>query len=147
VDLEVVTERLAAAVDAYEIPELTCLEYVPDRVVPPVGYCADITIDYEGVDATFGGDSGVLVVWRVLTSTADDKSGQALLKKFMASTGPTSMRAALLSARGAPGVAALGGACDDYHVRRVQGHRVYTVGTERFFGAEWLVHLIGEGDD
>jgi hypothetical protein len=145
-DLEVVTERLAAAVAAYGLPDFTALPYVPDSVNPPTGYCADIRIAYEGSEVTYGGDEDVEIIWRVLTSRSDDLSGQALLKRYMARTGPTSVRAALESARGEPGQAALAGACDDYHVRRVQGHRLYTVGDKQYYGAEWIVHVIGDGD-
>jgi hypothetical protein len=143
VDLELVCTGLADAVRAYGIAGLTCLDYVPDRVSPPTFYTAEVEIDYNG---TFRGDPDVRVTCRVLTSRSNDQSGQALLKRYMASSGANSIKAALESGSGAPGQAALNGACDDLHVRRLQGHRLYTVGENSYFGAEWIVHVFGDGD-
>jgi hypothetical protein len=142
-DVDLICQRLAETVQAYGIAGLTPLEYVPDAVEPPVFYVADVIIDYE---QTFGGDPDVTIVCRVLTSKGDDRAGQKLLRSYMASTGATSVKAAIESGRGDPGQAALSGACDDLHVRRLQGHRVYIVGEKSYFGAEWLVHIIGDGD-
>lgn len=134
--------RLAETVQTYAIPDLTVLHYVPDSVTPPTLYVADITIDY---DQTFRGDPATTVICRVLTSRAHDESGQRLLRKFMNAAGTQSVKAALESGRGAPGEFALDGACDDYHVRRMQGHRLYTVGEKVYIGAEWVVYVIGDG--
>ena len=40
----------------------------------------------------------------------------------------------------------LGGLCDDLFVPRIQGHRMYTVGTNKYYGAEWVVRVIGSAD-
>jgi hypothetical protein len=142
-DIDLVCQRLTAVVKAYGIVGMSCVDYVPDVVEPPMFYPADVVIDY---DQTFGGDPDITVMCRVLVSKGDDQAGQRLLRGYMASTGAKSIKAAIESGRGAPGVAALSGACDDLHVRRVQGHRVYTVGEKSYYGAEWVVHIIGDGD-
>lgn len=141
-DLEAVCTGLADAATA--IDGLTCLDYVPDSVTTPCFYTGEVEVDYDKAFAR--GLDIVTVTCRLLVSRADDRSGQAELKQFMAGSGPRSVKEALEAARGAPGEAALGGACDDLHVQRMQGHRQYTVGDTAYYGAEWVVRVIGSGD-
>ncbi|SCL43272.1 hypothetical protein GA0074692_6799 [Micromonospora pallida] len=114
---------------------------MPDSVSVPHAYVTELTLDY---DQTYGGLDLLTAGCRVLVSRADDKAGQALLKKFMKRSGPTSVKYGI---EGDPGVPqTLGGACHDLHVTRVQGHRAYQVGTDWFYGAEWTVRIVGEED-
>ena len=141
-ELNLISERLAAL--ALTVEGINRADgFVPDSVTTPHFYVGEIGIDY---DQTFHGQaapgmSDVQVACRVLSSTTDDKAGQNLLKTFMSDFGPASVKAVL---EGTPGVAqTLGGACDDLHVRRVQNHRIYRVGEGSYFGAEWVVRVIG----
>lgn len=140
-DLERVLEGLTDAAKA--ISGLTCYPFVPDSVEVPCFYTADVTVDFE---MTFGNQPDVTVVCRVLTGRTDDRAGQKQLLRLMANHGPMSIKAALEAAKGDPGQYALDGACDDFNVRRVTGHRVYTVGEKPYYGADWAVHIIGDGD-
>ncbi|MFY1669495.1 hypothetical protein ACN27G_06005 [Plantactinospora sp. WMMB334] len=136
-DLQLVSERLAALAAA--LPEVKRSDpYVPDAATPIHFYVAEFEIDY---DQTYGGLMDVQVVCRLLTSRGNDRSGQAALKPYMARRGDKSLKYAL---EGDPGVPqTLDGACHDLHVRRLQGHRLYKVGEDYFYGAEWLVRVVG----
>lgn len=117
--------------------------FVPDSVTVPHFYVGEVSMNY---DQTFQGQFApgamdVQFLCRVLSATTDDKAGQARLKTFMQPTGTSSVKAVL---EGTPGVAqTLGGACDDVHVPRVQNHRIYQVGGASYYGAEWVVRVIG----
>ncbi len=132
-DLDLVCERLAAAAESVQgIASVT--PYVPDSVTVPCFYAGEITQDF---DQTYGGMVVVEIICRVLTTGAADAGGQSELRTFMKRSGPTSIKAALEADP------TLGGACDDLHVRRVQGHRLYRVGEANYPGAEWVVRVIG----
>lgn len=137
-----IREALAAAVRDVQ-PALNCFGYCPDSVPEPCFYAGEVEVDF---DRAFGrGMDEMRVTCRLLVSRADDRSGQAALDMYLTGSGPTSVKAAIEAARGAPGEAALGGLCDDLHVVRVQGYRMYQVGEVQFYGAELIVRLIGEG--
>lgn len=130
----VVSERLAAAALTVE-GILVADSFVPESVSAPHFYVGEWTLQY---DQTFGGLVDAEVICRVLCSRSDDVAGQDLLRGFWAPTGAASVKAALEADP------TLGGACQDLHVRRVQGHRLYQVGDMRYYGAEWPVRILGE---
>lgn len=141
-DVGPIRDALADAVRV-AVPTLNCFGYCPDSVPEPCFYVGEVEIDF---DKTFGrGMDELRVTCRLLVSRADDRAGQAALDTYLAGSGATSIKAALVAARGAPGVAALGGLCDDLHLVRVQGYRMYQVGEVQFYGAEMIVRIIGEG--
>ena len=143
-NLNAVADALAALADNVVGIENTS-GYVPDVVIPPHFYVAEIGILWAGDPAnTFGGKEAATILCRTMVSHAPDEDEQRLLRTFMRRTGPTSIKAAL---EGTPGVAqSLGGLCDDLFVPRMQGHRMYTVGTNKYYGAEWVVKVIGSPD-
>jgi hypothetical protein len=142
VNISALRQAIADAVDA-GVPALTCFGYVPDSVPEPCFYAGEVEIDPHN---SFGGDDAVTVRCRVLVSRSDDKSGQAALDGYLSRTGTSSIRAALEAARGAPGQSALGGLCDDLVVRAITGYRLYLVGENTYYGAEFVVQAFGEGD-
>lgn len=145
-DISVVKARLAAAaatVDTVDpVGKLTCYGYTPDDPEIPCFYAGETTFQHN---ITFAGDvDRVEITCRVLTSTNEDLAGQRLLDRYLRRTGGTSVRAALLAARGAPGQLALDGACSDFNIERIQGYRLYRIGEGRtLFGAEIVVMAIG----
>lgn len=142
-DVAAIRAAVPAAVGT-AIPELTCLPYLPDAVPEPCFYAGEVEIDF---DRTYQrGMDEIELTCRLLVSRGDDLAGQARLDSYMAGSGPLSVKAALDAARGAPGQAALGGLADDIHLRRVQGHRLYQVGNVMYYGAEFIVRIIGRGD-
>lgn len=140
-DIALVRTRLAEAVST--ITGLKTFSYVPDSMPEPAFMVGEVEIEF---DRTFGrGQDEMTVTCRVLVSRADDRSGQSKLDGYLAGSGLLSIKAALEAARGAPGSPALGGACDDFRVERVLGYQVYTVGDARYYGADFIVRVIGSG--
>lgn len=120
---------------------------VPDSATPPHFYVGEIqTIARAGDPAnTFGGKPAVTFVCRLLVGHTSDANGQRKLRTFMRESGPTSVTRAI---EGTPGVRQdLGGLCDDLFVPRIQGHRMYTIGTNKYYGAEWIVRVFGSQDE
>lgn len=147
-DINRIRQGLATAARAVGVDaqghRLTCLPYVPDAVTVPTFYAGAVDISY---DRAFGrGQDEATVHCTLLVSRASDLDGQAALDAYMAGAGSMSIKAAIEATRGLPGEAAMGGACDDLHVTGVQGHQVYTVGQTQYYGATWLVRVIGPGE-
>lgn len=124
--------------NASTIPELRCYEYVPDSIAPPCFYPLEVEIDYDRAFAR--GMDELTVRCLLLVSRGSDRSGQRLLKGYLAGSGPLSLKAALQTDR------TLNGACDDLRVRRVAGYRLYEHSGKEHYGAELDIHIIGEGD-
>lgn len=138
-DLEAVCAGLADR--ARTIPGLNATSHVPDSINSPAFFPAEIDIDY---DKTFGGSDEVTITCRVLLGRADDKASQARLRRFL-SRGARSLKRAI---EGDPGVPqTLDGACDDLHVKRVQGYRYYEHNGTKYLGAEHVVFVIGDPEE
>lgn len=124
-------------------PTLTCTAHVPDAPVVPCLYVQPDTIDFDG---TFGrGMDTIYFKLYLLVSRADDVASQNLLDEYIAGSGTASIKAALVAARGAPGVGALDGAVDDVHLISVAAYRWYSIGESTYLGAEFRVRVIGSG--
>lgn len=142
-----VRTRLAAAVAAVKLADnqiINTYGYVPDAPTVPCFYAGEA--EYDPL-TNFGGTDSVEITCRVLTSISDDKAGQAALDALLCRTGTSSIRAALEAARGAPGQHALSGACDDFAITRIRGYRLYRVGADAYFGAEIIIHVVGDGTE
>ncbi len=124
-------------------PILTVYPYHPDSVSVPCAYVqpGDITFDKSMVR---GMDEMALTV-TVLVSKTDDRASQDLLDGYVSGGGPASIKAAMESARGAPGEFALDGACDDFRVERVTAYQYYIHNEVRYLGAQFFVKVIGPG--
>ncbi len=145
-DLQAVSVGLAraagTAVAAGE--KLTTVAFTPDSVVPPMCFVAEYDIDY---DKAYGrGMDAVDFTLRVLVSRTDDLSGAQLLNDLLSGSGGPSLKEAIESERqNGPSGTGLAGACDDYHVRAVQGMRWYQHDQISYLGADIRVHVIGKG--
>lgn len=142
-----IRDAIADAASAVVLPagvgKLLCTGYVPDSVVTPCFYVAEVEINF---DKTMGRKlDELLFTARAYTSRADDRAGQRLLDALLSGSGPASLKEALEAARGAPGELALGGLADDLHVQRVQGYRWFEHGTSTYLGAEFAIKVIGDG--
>ena len=138
---------IADAARAVVLPEgigkLTCTGYVPDAVTAPHFFCGEYTVDYDR--AMRRSLDEVELTCRVLVSRADDRAGQRILDGLLSGSGPSSLKAAIEAARGAPGEYALGGLAHDLHVMRMQGYRWYEHNGIDYVGAELIIKIIGEG--
>ena len=132
-DIVLASQRLAAAGEAVQ-GILRADPFVPDSVSEPHLYVGEWRLS---LDQTFGGLVDAEVIIRVLTSRTDDQAGQERLKEFMRRTGPTSVKAALEADP------RLGGVCDDLHVREIRAHRQYQVADKRYYGADWVLRVLG----
>lgn len=146
-DISAVRSAIADAARTVTMPagtdKLTATGYATDAVTTPQFYVGDYTIAY---DKTFGrGQDEIEFTGAVLVSRSDDLTGQKTLDSLLAGSGPTSLKAAIESARGAPGQHALGGLADDLHVVRVQSYRWYEVSGVQYLGAELTIRVIGNG--
>jgi len=123
---------------------LLALAYVPDMV--PDTPCLFVQPGELIFDKTFqrGVDSlSVTVV--VYVSRADDIDSQIQLDAYTAGAGPSSVKAAIEAARGAPGQLALSGACDDLRVVSVRSYQWFVHGEVKYLGAQFTVEVIGSG--
>jgi len=136
-DISAVRLALGAAV-ASVTPKLNYFGYVPDAVSPPCFYAGEVDIAYAGDNRlTFNGQPVTDVTCMLLVSKADDRAGQVLLDGYLATTGATSVKAAIESDQ------TLGGAAKAVHVHHVDGYRLYTVGDKVFYGARLRVLVLG----
>lgn len=142
-DINAVFVALAAAVNDAQIQGTTkrvvATAFSPDSPTPPHFFVAEFIGDY---DETFGEDMNLTVTARLMLSRASEDTGQAEARS-LAGTGTSTIRAALEAARGAPGQAALGGACDDLQLKRVVGPRLYQYGDDQFYGLEFTIFILG----
>ncbi len=139
------TRLVDAASTATSTPalKLQALDYVPDDVDPPSIYPNTVKTEF---DKTMRRATDKLVVTlRLLCARTDDRSGQHMLYGYMAGSGASSIKAAIEAQRGAPGSAALGGACDELHVTQIGEARWYEVAGERYVGCDFTVEIWGDG--
>lgn len=143
-DMQAVAEGLAAAAATVASdPKLITYAFAPDAVETPCCFVAEFDIDF---DKTMGrGTDYADFTMRVLVGRADDVSAGRRLNALLSGSGGGALKQAIESNRGPIGAPALGGACDDYHVQRVQGMRWYLHEGTTYLGAEFRVHVIGSG--
>ena len=137
-------EAIATAINTAALnvngAQLTATAFAPDAPTTPHFYTAEFTGNY---DKTFTNTLTELVLTcRLMLSRADDKTGQQQAKA-LASTGTGTLHQAFRDMRGTPGQQALSGACDDLHLQRVQGPRLYEIGQASFYGLEFTVFVMG----
>lgn len=134
-----VRRELANAVRT-AVPELNATGFMPSKVAVPHFAVGEVELD---MNRTMTGSDQAVITCYVLVSRGEDDDSQALLDEFMSRSGPRSVRAALLAARGAPGELALNGAADDLGLLPSAGYRLYQVGEYQYFGATLRVQVIG----
>lgn len=152
-DLAAVVLALVTAAETADdgFRKVSGLDYVPDTVEAPCIFPNEIPIDFD--QAMNRGMDRILVTLRFLCSRTDDREGQHQLYAFLAGSGPASLKVAIESARGdtpgpGGGTLSLGGACDDFHVKRIDGFRWYEhpPGSNTVYvGADLTILVIGSG--
>lgn len=143
-DINLVYERIASAVNSASLQgetlQVTATAFSPDVPTVPHFFLAEFTGDY---DRAYGGLMELTITARLMLSRSSDETGQREARR-LASAGADTIQEAINDARGAPGQAALSGACDDLWLRRVTGPRLYDYGTDgHFFGLEFMIFVMG----
>lgn len=131
-------QGLADAVDV--IDGLHAFGYLPDSIDPPVFAAGEVQINWDQVEE--GGWDEFVVTCHLYTSTADDRSGQKLLDRYLARNGDDSIKQALEADK------TLGGACQTLHVQRATGYGKYRIASleqpeVRYYGARLNVRVWG----
>jgi hypothetical protein len=120
------------------IPWLNCLKFTPSIGNPPVFYPGEVTMDRLGSgQRTFGSTRGYNVTATVLTSSADDEAGQAMLDRLLSEGGDADLIGAIEADK------TLGGIASSLNVEHIDGYRIYTLGNGEFFGARLRILVIG----
>lgn len=142
-----IRDAIADAAHAVVLPagigKLVCTGYLPDSVVTPCFYVAEVEINFDKAHGR--GMDELLFTCRAYASRADDRSSQQILDAMLSGSGAASLKAAIEAARGAPGEMALGGLADDLHLQRVQGYRWFEHAGSTYLGAELTIKVIGSG--
>lgn len=143
-DIDDVCTAIAAAITTAALTvndqRVTASPFAPDALMPPHFYTAEFIGDY---DKTFGNPlTELTLTCRLMLTSADDRAGQQQAK-ILASTGTGTLHQTFRDMRGAPGQSALSGACDDLHLKRVAGPRLFTIGEAAFYGLEFTVFVMG----
>jgi hypothetical protein len=133
----------ATATSTTALRKIAPLEYLPDAVEPPCVFPVAIELTYDLTMCR--GTDQLLVTLRLLSSRTEDREAQRQAHGYLAGSGPSSVKAALEAARGAPGQLALGGAADDFRVESARGPAWYAVGANTYAGVEFIVRVIGSG--
>lgn len=142
-DIDDVCTAIAAAVTAAQLTvndrRVTATPFAPDNLTPPHFYTAEFDGSYDG---TYAALTRLTLTCRLMLSSAAGFAGQQQAK-ILASTGTGTLHQTFRGMRGAPGQAALSGACDDLHLQRVQGPRIFTIGEAAYYGLEFTVFVMG----
>lgn len=136
--MEIGEIRAALAAACAEVVDTTgtrvqSLAYQPDSLDPPTVYAGESSGSY---DDTLEGLGSATVTVRIIASRGDDAAGQELLDALLASSGPSSIKAAIEADP------TLGGVCSDLAVTGWDGYRLYDVAGTEYFGAELTVEVL-----
>lgn len=135
--LDRICELIADAARA--VPGLTSTAYVPDAVAEPHFFVAEPIVDY---DRTFGRTAELEITCRLLLSRTDDEASQRLLRRYLSTGTPESLKDAIEAARGGPGQPALDGEADDLWVRRVERPRWYDHAGTQYLGVDISIKVV-----
>lgn len=126
------------------VGKLTSTGYLPDSVVAPCFYVAEVEVTFDR--AMGRGMDELMFTCRAYASRSDDRASQRILDAMLSGSGSASLKQAIEVARGAPGEMALGGLADDLHIQRVQGYRWFEHSGSSYLGAELMIKVIGKGN-
>lgn len=141
-----VVARLVAAVgSAVSTPArtMTMYDYMPDSVEVPCVFPEGVKVGFDKTMAR--GTDELTVRLRLLCARTDDREGQHMIYGYLDGAGTGSVKARLEAARGAPGTAALSGACDDLHVTEISEATWIEHEGEKYIGVDFTVYIVGSG--
>ena len=101
-----------------------------DTIDPPTAIVLPIPGDFLFYDDTFDGTDNFAMVVKILNGTQDSQSSQELLMGYMAKTGATSVRAAILADH------TLGGICAYMQIPTAQNYADVEWAGQQYLGFE-----------
>lgn len=117
---------------------ITCTAYTPSSVTVPAFFPAECELHYADARGTFNGQPVIDAVCRILTAEqANDIGGQQMLDAYLSHPSSTSVKAAIEADQ------TLGGLCKSVFVHDIEGYRLYTVGLNAYYGANFRVQILG----
>ena len=102
----------------------------PDSINPPTAVVVPAPGDFLFYDDTYDGTDNFAVVVKILNGTQDSTSSQSLLLGYMAKTGATSVRAAILASP------TLGGICSYMLIPTAQNYGDVDWANQQYLGFE-----------
>lgn len=148
-DVRAVRQAVADAITTAGITvngnPLTAFSYVPADGPTPFLY---VTLEDIKFDKTFSrGTDEIVLTLMVMCSISDDRSGQEQLDALLSGSGPSSIKAAMESARGPAGSPALGGVADDVYVDGLDGNPRWFDWSDgkKYYGVGLKCRVIGPG--
>ena len=102
----------------------------PDSINPPTAVVVPAPGDFLFYDDTYDGTDNFAVIVKILNGTQDSTSSQSLLLGYMAKTGATSVRAAILADH------TLGGICSYMQIPTAQNFGDVEWAGQQFLGFE-----------
>lgn len=117
------------------ISSLRAHDTIPDSIAVPAAVVGGPeSVEYDLAMAR-GADKYTIPI-RVYVGRASERAGQDKLDGYLASSGATSIKAAI------EGDPTLAGAADTLRVTQARGYGVYEFAGVSYLGAEWLVEVI-----
>lgn len=126
---------------------INALDHVPDSLPSEAFYVGEMDIE---MDVTFRarlvedvptlvrvGTDQAMITCRILVARSTDKYAVKKMRTYMSGSGPTSIAAAISVDK------TLGGTVHSSQVKRMRGNRLFDVGSQRFYGVEIDVFVIG----
>lgn len=143
-DITLIHQRIADAVNGAAIQgntlQVTATRHMPASPEVPHFYPFNWRATY---DKTFGGLVELTTTWHLALSRSDDEAGHQEATD-LAGSGESTIRAALLAARGAPGELALSGACDDLRIVDASGPSPVDIESTHLLVVEFSIFCFGD---
>ncbi len=125
--------RTGLAANVSTVTGLACTATIPADIAPPFAMVLPTSKDFHGSFGTDFGEYAFTV--RVLVGLPGDTGAQLLLDDYLATSGTTSVKAAIESDR------TLGGYADDLQVLRWSNYGVFQMNESTYLGAEFSVQV------
>jgi len=141
--MDVAAVRAAVGMAPASVPavlgkKITCTAYTPNSVTVPHFFPAEVEVKYHDPRNTFSGQPVLELYGRLLTADeTNDVGGQKLLDAYLSHPASTSVKAAIEADQ------SLGGAARSVFVHDVDGYRLYTVGTQAYYGVTFHIQVLG----
>ena len=129
--------REGIAANLVAVKGLQVSAYMLSRPTPPSAHVIPAEVSYDETMRR-GMDDYILTV-QVFVAYVADVAAQQRLDGFLASSGATSVKAAIESDR------TLGGKVDDLRVTGASGYQVFTLDTAQYLGVEFRIEVLATG--